>query len=419
MASRRETHTRYATPYRRWPVSLYNALASTGDWRKLFDPERLLRSAQKAAGETELSDAPLMEPLTQLCKSIREEADLNPFGAFMQSTRIKTLITNRLRMDALIRANPEWLEAPDPDIVVIAGLARTGTTLLHRILCSDPDVRAIPSWETINPAPLSGESGGEFSQRLKQAQTASKFMNYVAPDFSAIHEMVPEGPEEDILLLDLTMMSQTAEALMHVPSWSKWLESADHVPAYEYLRKVLKVLIGLNPGERLVLKTPHHSEHLAALMTVFPEALIVRTYRDPAKTMPSCCSMMAHMYGVGSNRVDPHWVGEHWLAKSMLMSANAQAAREAYPDRAFVDLLYADLIADPVAAAEQIYEAWGHTLPDNVRAVAEVSTRRKSTSARMRHVYRLEDFGLTATGVRAAFTDDISRFGIPEEKITT
>lgn len=416
MARRTETHTRYHKPYRRLPVSAYNTAMKWRDWTQDFYPEKLISSAKKTAGETEFGPAPLREPLEHLCQSIREEAHLNPLGAFMQATRIKKILVSRLRLDALIRQNPHWQDAPDPDIIVIAGLARTGTTLLHRILCEDPEVRTLYTWEAMSPAPLPDEVAGQPVKRVAEAAQAASFMRYIAPDFSAIHALVVDAPEEDLLLLDLTFMTQSWEAVMYLPTWSRWLETADHRPAYAYLKSALKALIGLTGGNRLVLKTPHHSEHLGALMDVFDQALIVRTHRDPIKTVPSLCSMVAHMFGAGSDQVDPHVVGQHWLRKCQLMSENARTALVERPDRTCIDVLYSDLTADPLAAAREIYQGWGKPLPVEVKTAASASTERKSTLAGMRHVYRATDFGFSNDQLREIFAQDIADYAIPPEE---
>ncbi len=94
----------------------------------------------------------------------------------------------------------------------------------------------------------------------------------------AIHPIDYGEPEEDVLLLDLTFMSQSAEAMMRVPSYSRWLEEQDHSRSYEYLRLVLKLLCWQRPTSAWVLKTPQHMEHLDVFLRVFPDATIVQTH---------------------------------------------------------------------------------------------------------------------------------------------
>ena len=81
---------------------------------------------------------------------------------------------------------------------------------------------------------------------------------------------------------------------MDVPSYARWLEGRDYVPAYRLLARLLRVLTWQQAGRRWVLKTPEHLEHLDALLEVFPGATVVWTHRDPLETMASFCSMVAH-----------------------------------------------------------------------------------------------------------------------------
>ena len=356
-----------------------------------------------------------MEPLTQLCRAIREEARLTAFGKIIQQTRLKNLIVNRLRLDALMRKHPEILHQAEPEVIAIVGLARTGTTLLHRTLAADPEARTLPSWETLNPAPLPSEAKGDNSKRVRLGINAAKFLDWLAPDFSAVHPLNATEPEEDILLLDLTFISQTAEAVMHVPSYSAWLEHEDHRPAYEYLRDVLKTLSWLRPRKHWVLKTPNHSEQLGTLLSVFPNATIVQTHRDPMETMASCCSLMAHSQGLSSDHVNAHAIGKHWLRKAAIMAKKASDARKNNPDVSFVDIYYNQLISDPNAAITAIYQAHGETLDEKRKLAIQKALQRPKPHASKRHVYNLSDFGLAASDIDSALGEYRSQYSIPQQ----
>lgn len=413
MTKASSTQTDYARPFRPLAVRAFNALGR-GNPHKQFNPDRLFAAAQKTAGETELSGAPLMEPLRKLCSSILQEANLSPFGRVIQSTRLKTLITNRLRLDALMRKHPEILRQPDPDVLLIAGLARTGTTMLHRTLAADPAARSLPSWEALNPAPVPGDAPGDPGSRLKLGRFANKMMNWLAPDFAAVHPVSAEAPEEDILLLDLTMMSQTAEAVTYVPSYSTWLESVDHRPAYAYLRDVMKTLQWLRPGPgkstHWVLKSPHHGEQLAAVFDTFPKATIIQTHRDPQVTTASCSSLMCHTHALSTDHPNPERIARHWLRKSRLMAENAIGARTANPERAVVDITYKRLMENPAAAISDIYSAHGEPLTEAGRDIVIAAARRSSKPKGKSHAYALSDFGLTESDVQEAFANYLTHY---------
>jgi len=414
------TRTDYARPYRPLPIKLLNGLG-LGNVHKQFDPENLMAAARKKAGETELSNAPLMEPLSRLCDALIAEANLSPFGRIVQETRLKMLLVNRLRLDAIMSKHPEILEQPDPHVLLIAGLARTGTTFLHRVLAQDPMARSLPSWEALAPAPLPGEPAGDPSKRIKRGRSANKMMMWLAPDFAAVHPVDAEQPEEDILLLDLTMMSQTAEAVTYVPSYSNWLERVDHRPAYAYLRDVLKVLQWLNPGPakttHWVLKSPHHSEQLAAALDIFPNATTLMTHRDPLVTTGSCSSLMCHTQGLSTDAPDPHAIARHWLRKSGLMADNAIKARAANPDRKFVDIQYKELLKNPSQIIEQIYKTHGAPLTDTGQAsVTEAASAPSNHNTGKKHAYALSDFGLTERDVEATFSNYFSHYSFAAEQ---
>lgn len=405
--SRPETRTDYARPYRPLTIRLYTALPKLRADSTVFNPDRIFQHAERKTGLSELSSAPLMEPLERLCEALASEAKLSNFGRIVQLTRLRSLVVNRLRLDALMRANPDILEQPDPDILLIAGLARTGTTFLHRTLAKDPLARSLPSFEALNPAPWPGEPHGTHDKRLKSGHSATKAMNWLAPDFAAVHPVGADAPEEDILLLDLTMISQTAEAVTYVPSYSKWLESIDHRPAYTYLRDVLKTLQWLEPGPgkttHWVLKTPNHSEQLAAAFDVFPKATVLQTHRDPMVTTASCSSLMCHTHSLSTDEPDPHAIASHWLRKSGIMANNAIAARAANPDRKVIDIPYKDLMADPARIISNIYATHGAPLTETGRDAAIAAALAPTPHGSKRHAYALADFGLTEDDVRGTF----------------
>lgn len=405
--SRPETKTDYARPYRPFPIRLYNALPKLRADSTVFNADRILQYAERKTGLNELSDAPLMEPLARLCEALAREAKLSNFGRIVQLTRLRSLVVNRLRLDALMRDHPEILEQPDPDVLLIAGLARTGTTFLHRTLAKDPLARALPSFEALNPAPLPGEPHGTHEKRLKNGRSATKAITWLAPDFAAVHPVGAEEPEEDILLLDLTMISQTAEAVTFVPSYSKWLETIDHTPAYTYLRDVLKTLQWLEPGAgkatHWVLKTPNHSEQLAAVFDVFPKATVLQTHRDPLVTTASCSSLMCHTHSLSTDEPDPHAIASHWLRKSGIMANSAIAARAANPDRKVIDIHYKDLMADPARIISGIYTTHGRPLTETGKDAVITAAQAPTPHGAKKHAYALSDFGLTEDQVHRTF----------------
>jgi hypothetical protein len=219
--------------------------------------------------------------------ALTTEAQLTPFGRMIQRGRIVAALVARLRAEQLFKDHPEILGRDLGPIVVIAGLQRTGTTMLHRLLAADPNARSLASWEALNPVPFPGE-GADAKARRAQGKRAERGLAYLAPEFFAIHPVEADSPEEEVLLLDISFMSQAPEATLHVPSYAAWMETADSTPAYEYLAKLLKLLHWQRPGRHWVLKTPHHMEYLDMVTPVFgTESVLGVAWRRVMSFCPS------------------------------------------------------------------------------------------------------------------------------------
>jgi NAD(P)-dependent dehydrogenase (short-subunit alcohol dehydrogenase family) len=402
MAGRpRETSRDYAHPYRPRAVAWIDRVGeATGAAARLLPLEvpALLQAARRRTGLEDFGDEGFVAALEVLVVAMREEARLTATGHAIQRVRLVDALCVRLRLQALCVAHPEIEALALPPVVVVAGVQRTGTTKLHRLLAADPDTRALYSWEALDPVPRAGEGRGQGHRRRRRAAVAQHALAYLAPDFFAVHPVEADAPEEDVLLLDLSFMSQTPEATLHVPSYARWLEAQDDGPAYALLRRLLQALTWQRPGRRWVLKTPEHLEHLDALLATFPGATVVQTHRDPLETMASFCSMVAHGRGVFSDHVDPHEVGRHWLRKVRRMGLRAVDTRRRHPER-FVDVTYEALVSDPLGQVERIYAAVGERLGAPARAAMEALDERNVQHRHGVHRYALEDFGLSRQDV--------------------
>lgn len=439
----RVTTQRYDQPHRPLPLAWANQagrwLAHLGVEAKL-DEASLLATARRRAGLADFGDRAFLAPFRRLLTSIQNEAQLHPLGRLMVRENLLRVLCNRLRVQEAWTTRPGLLDRPLEDPVFIVGLQRTGTTLLHRLLACDPQLRYLASWEAINVAPLPpagfprafwgklrSDPAVQQEPRIGAAKLAERSLAYLAPDFFAIHPVEAEAPEEDVLLLEYTFYSTVPEATLRVPSYAAWLEQQDHVPAYRKYRGLLSYLQWQRPSSlpqggieaelpRWLLKTPHHLEHLDALLTVFPQARIIQTHRDPVTALASFCSMMAHGRGVFSDRVDPHEIGAQWSKKTQRMVTRALQVREAQPE-AFFDVHYGELVADPIAVLRWLYPTvLGRELTPELEARLVAHRRENPQHKYGRHAYQLEDFGLDRASQDAAFAPYRERFGIAREE---
>ncbi|MBK6577346.1 MAG: sulfotransferase [Sandaracinaceae bacterium] len=414
----RETSTDYQHPFRPPPVAALNRLAAMlGRDDGRLDAHAMVRGAEKATGLSDFGPEFDIRPLEKLCESVAAEAHLTPVGLAITRGRLTAILQNRLRAEALFTQHPEILRYEPKAPIIIAGLQRTGTTMLHRLLSADPKLRALAGYEVLDPVPPSERRTKLLGRdpRLLQAKLAERALAYLAPDFFAIHPVEAESPEEEVMLLDYTFLSTVPEATLRVPSFSSWLEDQDQGPAYRYLRRLLKLLAWKQEGRRFVLKTPHHLEWFDTLLEVFPDAKIVQTHRDPLQTTASFCSMVTHGRGVFSDQVDPLEVGRDWTNKVVRMITRATEARERHDASHFLDVSYYDLMRDPLVQMERIYAFAGQPFDASTRAGIEASHESSPQHRYGKHVYKLESFGLEAEALNARFATYRERFQIPRE----
>ena len=204
----------------------------------------------------------------------------------------------------------------------------------------------------------------------------------------------------------------------NAPTYQSYLAKADQRPAYRYHERFLRTLQQRARGERWLLKAPSHLFQLRALFSVYPEARIIQTHRDPLKTVPSALSLMGTLKWMRCEESDP------------LAGAEASAAGYAYiyrrqieqrasgelPDARFVDVRYADLLRDPGAAVEQIYDSLGWRFTPALRKAVVDYIAAKPRGSRGVHHYSLEEFGLDPAAERRRFAFYCDHFGVAEER---
>lgn len=412
------TSTDYGNPYRPLPVKILNLMGRAGENLGLpgaLQTGNLSDAARRRTGLAEFGDDGHRRALEVLVKSINDEARLSATGRLIQKSRLTAALVQRLRIQEQLGRHPEIQDIDLGRIILVTGLARTGTTLLQRLLDTNPAIRTVSGMEGLEPVPAGNAREHEATARRRRARLAQQAISYLSPQFATVHPIDHSAPEEDVMLLDLGFMSQTAEATMQVPSYSRWLEDQDHTRNYEYFRKVLQVLCRQRCGNAWALKTPHHMEYLDVFLKVFPEAVVVQTHRDPCRTLPSFCSMVAHARAIFSDHVDLADIAAHWRRKTRRMVELAMQTRARNEPGRFIDVSYYDLVQDPITQLERIYRHAGMDFSGDAVRKAEDYAAANTRGRFGRHAYRLSDFGLDETVIEADFSSYREKYAIPFE----
>lgn len=358
-----------------------------------INKDELIKAARKATGLYDLGSDFWDEPMERLIHSLNHEARLHPIGGFISRKRMVNLLSVRLRAEYWFKKYPEILEQEVHPPLLIVGLQRTGTTKLHRLLTADPENRVLRSWEALNPAPFK-QNGQKTDKRIQIAKTSEKALRWMAPGFFAIHPVEHTAPEEDILLLDATFLSTTPEATTLVPSYSAWLEQTDQSYAYDYGSRLLRLLQWQQPGQRWVLKSPHHLEFLPLVEKYYGNPQFIWTHRDPVECIPSFLSMVCHSRAIFSKEVNMDEVAAHWVRKTSFMLKKALDFRqESEQEDGFIDLMYQDLVDRPMEQLEKIYSRMGG-IPESLKQKFITAEFENPQGKYGVHEYKLSDFEL-------------------------
>ncbi|MET9558398.1 sulfotransferase [Streptomyces sp. NPDC006645] len=402
-----------------WPIRTINrVLDPAGNRLWPVDPTKLANRARATTGLSDFGDlAPFEEPLEILCRSANQEAGLSVFGRLMVRQLLTRPMIHRLRLTDLAARRPEIFEKPVTAPVFVVGMPRSGTTFLHRTMARDHAWHHMPFWESLDPIPAGGTRPGSGPDpRVRAGERFVRAMNWLFPGFVDSHEIANDEPEEEMPLLDAGHVSLQFSS-GYFPEYTRWYTNADHSGGYRLLRQYLQAMQADRPdGGRWLLKTPTHLEMLRPLTTVFGDATVVQTHRDPISSLVSLAALGTFSTGMMLRNPDLHQTGElcaNYIERSLRSMVEYRDSAEGIANRGrFVDVAFGDLVGDPMGTVTRISSAVGHepdaTAKEEMRAFAT-----KTDGHRSRQRFTMEDFGLDKNELRERFKFYYERFDVP------
>ncbi len=263
--------------------------------------DTLLATAERETGLRDWGDPSFCDGLSALAGALEEVPGLTPLGVVTFNNMIRQALVNRLRF--LDNSAPRSdLKAP----VIVTGLPRSGTTVLHRLLSLESSFHAPRLWELLDPF---ADSSPGFRRWRASAQITIK--NSLLPDLDRKHFTRADTPEECTLLLANSIASPLFWDLAPLDGYLEWYQRASQRPAYKDYRRQLEILQARHPDQRLLLKAPAHVGNLSILRDVVPEARLIQTHRDPTACFFSHCSLRETLSSFVVNRPDRTKIADH------------------------------------------------------------------------------------------------------------
>lgn len=313
--------------------------------------------------------------------------------------------------------------------VFVVGHARSGTTLLHRLLCEDRErFSAFLLWELYFPSLLQKKLIrwlGRVDRRMLGGYFGRRIEAWERRRFAAtqdIHPMSLFKPEEDDFVLTYACASGwwivQLPYMRHLDFYyvDEWPERRRR-RLMDFYRECVRRQVYLNDGDKLHLsKNPTYCGRVESLIGTFPDARIVVTMRNPYETIPSLLKLMKRSWQLRNWRDEEMQDSLRILAgMSFHNYKHPLAVLERHPEtrRAIVD--YRELVAEPKRVVEDVYAQLGFPVSSGYAAALEREQKR-ARQHESSHRYSLEEFGLEGDAIRSGLAGLFERYGWDEER---
>ncbi|MBV2151156.1 sulfotransferase [Sphingobium sp. AS12] len=376
-----------------------------------LDADALIAAAREQTGLTNLGDDAILEGLHVLIDAINREAKLTAAAQGRWAQQITATLANRLQVEHYLASHPALLDAPVEKPLFVFGLPRTGTTLTINLLNADPARRCFLRWEAFNSVPPAAKGALSSDPRYVAEQARLDMMLKYAPHISAMHHEDADSPTECQFSMAPSFCAQYYDSVLHIPSYQKWLFSTSYLPAFRYQKRLFQ-LLQENEGGQWTLKNPWHPLFLNDLTTIYPDAQLVMTHRDPADVVASACSLVYQVRKMFSDDVDPVEVGKSQLRTFDLMIERMMAYREKHGADSIHDIPYDAQLRDPIGEMKRLYARFDTELTVEAETAMQAMLDANPQGKHGKHSYDLADYGLDRAGVHTHFRDYTERFGI-------
>lgn len=361
----------------------------------------------------------------------------NSFSAFGQITVMKDLMKCLGRRIAFAEEcsrslTPSSRDSVGPGVVIIAGLPRTGSTMLHRLLAADSTTRTPLWWEQMHDDPRPCPPSDLLTDpRAVEVQKDIDKIGVVSPnavdELNKFHKIGSTEVEECAPFIrryfnDMDGLYMTPKCIRDREVWC----SSTQVDR-TFLVKHLKAWLSLQgtafptgSEHRWVLKAPIFTVFLPELEAGFPGATFVFTSRDPKNVIPSTCGLVevaaAFKADWGSDpSVLMTRIGEYVLKRMELFAALQSKfvkGRGGKEGKGVTCVRYQDVMEDKLRSTRKIYSAAGREIGEEAMREMKEHLDANAQHKHGRAEYGLEKFGLSEMRVGEVMKDYKEEFGV-------
>ncbi len=408
-----------------WIDSAYRLLGA----RAFMTKDAMLKEFDSAAPLDEyLGTEEELKQARKLVVSFCEGVDNNPFlssiGRFLGKKLSLDLLKNRKKVLQYYHQNKEFIEANGKFIapVIITGLPRSGTTLLHRLMSEDPNTRSPYTFEMEIPIPpMTSEANPSEDPRIKSSgatiNIVSRLMPGMLEKISESHLWSATEMEESLFYMfphnGINVMNSAAVGKAYL---NALLKIEDKRPVFRYERMFFTMLDSYRPiKSHWTLKAPVYAPFFPLIFEEYPDVRVVVTHRNPVVTIPSVCRLLESWciaYDQDGS-FDKHQFGRFLSAALKEYAIVPFNYRKEHPERQeqIFDCIYEELFSNPIAMVKKIYQKFDLEYTEEFEERMKVYLEKNKQGKYGRHKYSLEEYGFNSESIYQDHKDYMEHYG--------
>jgi hypothetical protein len=362
----------------------------------------LHEEAASAAGFDDFGDDYYREGLGRMLSDLeRATGGGEPFRNLAHFLAYDALVS-RLYSEEGWHRRPETRSSAIVSPVVIAGIPRTGTTMIHKFLSMNDEFQVLQNWlisyPMVRPPRETWTDNPEYRKAVA-AVDAQPEMRHTT------HFVGADEADECLMLVNQTFVSVMFGSAATLADYDKWMLAEDKTPSLRRHADNLRLIGGDEPQRRWLIKNPSYVLAMRELFTVYPDAKIVWTHRHPQEAMGSLVEMESAYTGSDpkerAGRELPMWAGG---------TRQTQEVRTDHED-AFFDVEYRALMADPVGVAAALLTWLGMDMTPETEARMHSWLEENPQGKHGTHRYDPANLGVTDEAIHSHFGSYMARYG--------
>ena len=280
-----------------------------------------------------------------------------PFVSYAAMITLNRLFSIPLRMPHQVI---ETVNPPPPlkqPPVFIIGHWRSGTTLLHNLMCQDPQFCFCNMMNAVAPE-ISFFQHVLFYDIMRQYTPEKRPMDNMP--------LSPELPQED----EFALANMSSASFYHAWIFPKnaeyyfkkyaLMEKISRDESIRWQKTYLKLLCTISRnhnGRRLVSKNPVNTGRIRALLDIFPGAKFVYLYRDPYSVFPSTVHLHKKLINVCQGQMMPkEQITRNVIVFYERLLKKYLVDKKQIPAGNLVEVRYEDLEKEPLKVMDRIYK---------------------------------------------------------------